>query len=158
VSTSPAESADPHGLTPFVEAILDGFAEGLILFDRTGRMAYANQRGRDVLDRLGRWEGRPSDELIARMSRFRLRVHDIQLSPRRSYRAVFLVPEGELVSLAEQERRAILDAVRGTGWRLAAAARALGISRTTLWRRLRRYGLRRVEYAAAGQRSESRST
>ena len=40
-------------------------------------------------------------------------------------------------TLAEQERRAIRETLQQTRGRLAAAARRLGISRTTLWRRLK---------------------
>jgi transcriptional regulator of acetoin/glycerol metabolism len=53
--------------------------------------------------------------------------------------AVFLVGDSA-PTLAEQERQAILGALAATGGRLAEAARRLGISRTTLWRRLRAYG------------------
>jgi transcriptional regulator of acetoin/glycerol metabolism len=58
--------------------------------------------------------------------------------------AVYL-PVGDVSehTLAERERQAILDTLEGTGWRLAESARKLGISRTTLWRRLKEYGLRR---------------
>jgi transcriptional regulator of acetoin/glycerol metabolism len=40
-------------------------------------------------------------------------------------------------TLAEQERQAIRETLRQTRGRLADAARRLGISRTTLWRRLK---------------------
>src|SRR6266581_1912430 len=43
---------------------------------------------------------------------------------------------------AERERQAILDTLESTHGKLAETARRLGISRTTLWRRLRAYGLR----------------
>jgi len=46
-------------------------------------------------------------------------------------------------SLAEQERRAIVQTLDQTEWRLAETARLLGISRTTLLRRLKTYGLHR---------------
>ncbi len=45
-------------------------------------------------------------------------------------------------TLAERERQAIIDTLQRTSGRLAEAARRLGISRTTLWRRLKAYGLR----------------
>ena len=45
--------------------------------------------------------------------------------------------------MAERERRAILQALDETRGRLAETARRLGISRTTLWRRLKAYGLER---------------
>ena len=53
----------------------------------------------------------------------------------------------EVLPLAERERRAIEAALRDSSWQLAQAARRLGISRTTLWRRLKSYGLNRpAEY------------
>jgi PAS domain S-box-containing protein len=43
--------------------------------------------------------------------------------------------------IARPEVRQLLDALDAHGWNRAATARALGISRTTLWRRMRDYGL-----------------
>ena len=51
--------------------------------------------------------------------------------------------EAGTASLAARERRAILETLQANGGRLSAAARYLGISRTTLWRRLRAYGVQR---------------
>jgi transcriptional regulator of acetoin/glycerol metabolism len=56
---------------------------------------------------------------------------------------VLYTPENGAETLAAQERKAILARLQATGWRLAETARQLGISRTTLWRRLRTYGLTR---------------
>lgn len=52
-------------------------------------------------------------------------------------------PEGprEGVALATLERQQVLDALRRTGGRKAEAAALLGISRSTLWRRIREHGL-----------------
>jgi transcriptional regulator of acetoin/glycerol metabolism len=55
---------------------------------------------------------------------------------------VFLPERGDSPTLAERERQAILDTLQVTHGKLAETARRLGISRTTLWRRLRAYGLR----------------
>jgi transcriptional regulator of acetoin/glycerol metabolism len=56
--------------------------------------------------------------------------------------AVFL-PSNGASTLAERERQAIVQTLESTRWRLAETARQLGISRTTLWRRLKAYGLSR---------------
>ncbi len=43
--------------------------------------------------------------------------------------------------LADVEREVILQTLKATNGKLAEAARQLGVSRTTLWRRLKRYGV-----------------
>ncbi len=42
---------------------------------------------------------------------------------------------------AEDEREQVLAALQASGWRREAAARRLGISRKTLWQRMRRHGI-----------------
>jgi transcriptional regulator of acetoin/glycerol metabolism len=46
-------------------------------------------------------------------------------------------------TLAEREKEAIVKMLDANSWKLADTARHLGISRTTLWRRLKAYGLHR---------------
>jgi transcriptional regulator with PAS, ATPase and Fis domain len=46
----------------------------------------------------------------------------------------------ELIPLSEIERRALVNAVRETGGNKVAAARLLGIGKTTLYRKLKEYG------------------
>ena len=48
----------------------------------------------------------------------------------------------------KEERRAICDALETTGWNKGEAARRLGLSRTTLWRRMRDLGIRDPRRAA----------
>ncbi|HEB51839.1 MAG TPA: sigma-54-dependent Fis family transcriptional regulator, partial [bacterium] len=71
-------------------------------------------------------------------------VHDLQLprdvaaaSPAEAERA-----SGEILPLKEVERRAIAAALSACGGDKAKAARALGISRTALYDKLKRHGLR----------------
>jgi Nif-specific regulatory protein len=47
----------------------------------------------------------------------------------------------EPLTLAEVERRHILATLRQTGWNKSRTARVLGIERSTLDRKIRRYGL-----------------
>src|SRR6267378_3165338 len=54
--------------------------------------------------------------------------------------AAILPPAGPL-TLAERERQAITTTLQDTSGKLAETARRLGISRTTLWRRLKSYGM-----------------
>ena len=50
------------------------------------------------------------------------------------------VPPGTLSAL---ERQSIVDSLARHQGNLAETARALGIGRTTLWRKIREYGIRR---------------
>ena len=56
-------------------------------------------------------------------------------------RALQTEPTGEVVPLAVQERRAILDAIRKTQGDKLTAAKLLGIGKTTLYRKLKEYGI-----------------
>src|SRR5213080_928866 len=103
---------------PLGQAVLETFGEGVAVFDPYGRMLYANQRARRVIEGLGDGAAGHGDHLRERLMAFGGRT------------------------LAERERQAILDTLEVTHGKLAETARRLGISRTTLWRRLRAYGLR----------------
>ncbi len=48
-----------------------------------------------------------------------------------------------VLRMAEVERRAIVDALRACGGCVARAARALGISEATIYRKMRTYGIQR---------------
>lgn len=47
--------------------------------------------------------------------------------------------------LKDIEKQAILEALYYTNWHVTLAAKALGISRATLYRRLESYGIKRPE-------------
>ena len=69
-------------------------------------------------------------------------VHVADLPSSLHYPATERVPEkNELLPLEELERRAILRTLRETGDDKLAAARILGIGKTTLYRKLKQYHL-----------------
>jgi DNA-binding NtrC family response regulator len=53
----------------------------------------------------------------------------------------FVSENGEVAALADVERELIGFALRHYGFRMSRVARALGIGRSTLYRKLREYGL-----------------
>ncbi len=53
----------------------------------------------------------------------------------------FVAQSGEVAALADVERELIAFALRHYGYRMSRVARALGIGRSTLYRKLREYGL-----------------
>ena len=53
----------------------------------------------------------------------------------------FLDAKGEVTALADLERDLIAFALKHYGGRMSRVARALGIGRSTLYRKLREYGL-----------------
>jgi len=122
-------------------AVLESLGQGVAVFDPDGRLVYANPPARRVL---AESNGNGPDVRRALLNK---QGHAVALrdGPTPIGEAVFITDNGitdnGLVgTLAEQEREAILEALSVTGGRLAEAARKLGISRTTLWRRLRTYG------------------
>src|SRR5437016_6181157 len=83
------------------------------------------------------------DNLRERLMAFGGRTRTLKQGSLELGEVVFLPgASGDSPTLAERERQAILDTLEVTHGKLAETARRLGISRTTLWRRLRAYGLR----------------
>jgi transcriptional regulator of acetoin/glycerol metabolism len=116
-------------------AVLESLDQGIAVFDARGRLLFANPVARRALAGVNGAAPDPRRALLAQHGRaVPLRDGETALGE-----AVFLAGDGA-ATLAEQERQAILGALAATGGRLAEAARRLGISRTTLWRRLRAYG------------------
>jgi PAS domain-containing protein len=117
-------------------AVLEAFPESVLVFDSQGQLLYANGRARGAL-------GQFADiDLRRRLLAAGARTVPLRTGPDDLGEAVFLPADGSS-TLAERERRAIVQTLELTRWKLAETARRLGISRTTLWRRLKAYGLSR---------------
>ena len=119
-----------------IRAVLESLGQGVAVFDPEGRLVYANPPARRAL---AESNGNGPDARRALLSKH---GHAVALREGATAigEAVFVADNGGVGTLAEQEREAILEALSVTGGKLAEAARKLGISRTTLWRRLRTYG------------------
>ena len=118
----------------FVNA-LDAVSDGVLVCDRQGLVLHANRPAREMFG------------TTVPSSRAEILRHPLCQTAREqqmSNAAVVVIPRFRAtLSLAERERQAIEQALSESGWQLAVAARRLGISRTTLWRRLKQYGLAR---------------
>jgi transcriptional regulator of acetoin/glycerol metabolism len=121
---------------------METVTEGIVVFDPYGRMLYANQRARRIIDALGDSAGHRGDNLRERLVAFGGRARALKQGSTELGEVVFTSDGDPGRTLAERERQAILDMLEVTHGKLAETARRLGISRTTLWRRLRAYGLR----------------
>ena len=129
----------PSVFSPLAKAVLDAFSEAVVVFDTQGKLLYANQPARELGLDLGKPVSDLLPELADRGGRLKpLRVGNLDLGE-----AMFLQGSVGPTTLADREREAIVRSLDDHGWRLAETAKSLGISRTTLWRRLRAYGLHR---------------
>jgi len=125
-------------LDPFVSAALESCAAGVMILDTSGSLVFANRAAKQTLP----FEPTQQREAIARANAgFVARKH-IVVNGKEVGALITLPPRESTVTLAERERVAILEALQATGWRRAEVARRLGLSRTTLWRRLRSYAIR----------------
>ncbi|KPK07446.1 MAG: hypothetical protein AMS20_02780 [Gemmatimonas sp. SG8_28] len=137
-------------LGPLSRALLEEIAEGVVVFDAVGRMVYANGTARLAMRKAGIERGNRS-VVLPQLARLGSRLAPIWIAGAKLGEAVF-VPVGAATpsgrqTLADREREAILETLRATDWKLTESARVLGISRTTLWRRLRTYGIDRDKRA-----------
>ena len=118
---------------------LDAVSDAVIVCDREGTVLHANRGARELFG-------------TAVASRAELMRHPLAAAAREQQLAgvaVVVVPRPRTsLTLAERERQDIEQALAESRWQLAVAARRLGISRTTLWRRLKQYQLIRPEQLA----------
>src|SRR3989449_8327405 len=131
----------PSGFAPLGQAVMESFAEGIVVFDPYGRMIYANQRARKVLDGLGDPAflrgGALRERLVALGGRARtLKQGSLELGE-----AVFLPDGDDAKTLAERERRAVLDTLEAAHGKLGGGARGPRVNRPNPARRRPRFGL-----------------
>jgi transcriptional regulator of acetoin/glycerol metabolism len=121
---------------------MESFGDGVVVFDTYGRVVYASGLARRKMGVDGDLAAQRAESLRPRLLALGGRVAPLRAGNVTLGEVVF-VPGGEQPrTLADRERQAIVDTLQGTRGRLAETARRLGISRTTLWRRLKAYGLR----------------
>jgi transcriptional regulator of acetoin/glycerol metabolism len=102
---------------------------------------YASRSGRAILDGLSAGGGLDTKTLLPRLGRMGGRVERLGSGELLLGHAVYLPTAKPSDTLADHERDMIVGTLHATGWRLTETARRLGISRTTLWRRLREWGV-----------------
>ena len=134
-------SSMPSVFSPLAKALLDGFSEGVVVFDREGRILYANDPAREALKDWDLSEG--ASDLQPRLAALGGRLRTLRIGAMELGEAMFVPGVAGPTTLAAREKEAIVKTLDAHGWRLAETARHLGISRTTLWRRLKAYGLHR---------------
>ncbi len=132
----------PSVFSPLAKSLLDAFSEGVLVFDAHGRVIYLNSPAREALaDKLDLTQG--ARDLMPVLAQLGGRLKPLRVGNLDLGEAMFLPAVEGPTTLAEREKEAIVRSLDAHGWRLAETARSLGISRTTLWRRLRAYGLHR---------------
>jgi DNA-binding NtrC family response regulator len=129
-------------LAPLGQAVIESFGEGVVVFDAYGRVVYANGAARRMAGVDGDPGTQRAETLRPRLLALGGRVSSLRAGGVSLGEVVFLPGSDQPRTLADRERQAIVDTLQGTRGRLAETARRLGISRTTLWRRLKAYGLR----------------
>ncbi len=141
ISQPSAHPSMPSVFSPLAKALLDGFSEGVVVFDVEGKVLYANQQARSALTDMDLSEG--SADLMPRLASIGGRLRPLRTGALDVGEAMFIPGMEGSTTLAEREKEAIVRTLDQHGWKLAETARELGISRTTLWRRLKAYGLHR---------------
>jgi hypothetical protein len=138
-------------LPPILRAVLDAWDNAIVVLDVDSRVHYVNAAARRLLPATPSGP-LPEPQLLARQLLTRggraypIRYGDAVLGE------VFFASSRPIQTLADQEDEAIRETLRRTSGKLAEAARRLGVSRTTLWRRLRK------ERASAPTRPDPRGS
>src|SRR2546427_10349128 len=98
----------PSGFAPLGQAVMESFAEGIVVFDPYGRVIYANQRARKVLDGLGDPAFLRGGALRERLVGLGGRARALKQGSLELGEAVFLPDGDDAKTLAERERRGVL--------------------------------------------------
>jgi transcriptional regulator with PAS, ATPase and Fis domain len=133
----------PSVFSPLAKALLDEFHEGVVVFDPQGRVTYLNAAARAVLTEAGLDATGEKDDLLPELAGLGGRLATLRVGSMELGEAIFIPRREGPTTLAAREKDAIVRSLEAHTWRLADTAKTLGISRTTLWRRLRAYGLHR---------------
>lgn len=133
----------PSVFSPLAKALLDAFNEGVIVFDQQGRIIYFNSSASEALSEAGLDPTGEKDDLLPELAGLGGRLVPLKVGNLDVGEAIFVPKREGPTTLAEREKDAIVRSLEAHSWRLAETAKTLGISRTTLWRRLRAYGLHR---------------
>lgn len=133
----------PSVFSPLAKTLLDAFAEGVIVFDPNGRAIYLNAPAREALVEAGLDTSGEKDDLLPELANLGGRLAPLRVGALELGEAIFLPKREGPTTLADREKDAIVRSLEAHSWKLAETAKTLGISRTTLWRRLRAYGLHR---------------
>jgi transcriptional regulator of acetoin/glycerol metabolism len=131
----------PSVFSPLAKALLDGFSEGVVVFDADGRLLYANHQAREALAGMDLADA--GSDLQPRLAAMGGRLRPLRVGALELGEAMFIPGIDGPTTLAAREKEAIVKTLDAHNWKLAETARQLGISRTTLWRRLKAYGLHR---------------
>ena len=129
-------------LQPIVRAILDARDDAIVVFDAHSRLIYLNAAARSLFPDTG--DGPTTDDgpMPSAQRAGWLLTQGFRTVPITYGGAlqgtVLYVSSRPVRTLADREDEAIHETLKRTSGRLAEAARRLGISRTTLWRRLRK--------------------
>jgi transcriptional regulator with PAS, ATPase and Fis domain len=119
-----------------LKAALDAIEDAVVVCSPGGLVVYANRAARTAMQIVPGTMHR--EDVVAVVQPATVREQVVSGGT-----VLVLGRSASVVPLAEGERLAIEGALRDTNWQLSLAAQRLGISRTTLWRRLKSYGLRR---------------
>lgn len=136
------QTQTPSVFSPLAKALLDGFSEGVVVFDPTGKILYANQPAREALADLEQ-DSDDTQNLMPRLAAMGGRLRPLRVGALELGEAMFIPGIDGPTTLADREKDAIVRTLDAHAWKLAETAKSLGISRTTLWRRLKAYGLHR---------------
>src|SRR5256885_12573893 len=125
----------PSGFAPLGQAVMESFAEGIVVFDPYGRVIYANQRARKVLDGLGDPAFLRGGALRERLVGLGGRARALKQGSLELGEAVFLPDGDDAKTLAERERRGVPCTPQAPHRQLGATGPGVRISRPPLWRR-----------------------